>query len=57
MSYQIIETKFIPSKQENGDFLKVERWQFWKVLRGRADPEKSISGTQQWNTTKNALTD
>ena len=26
-------------------------------MRGRADPEKSISGTQQWNTGKSALTD
>ncbi|KAG2211324.1 hypothetical protein INT46_009226 [Mucor plumbeus] len=29
----------------------------WKVLRGRGNPEKSLSGTSQWKTAKKALLD
>ena len=32
-----------------------ERWHNWKVLRGRAGPEKSLSGVSQWKTAKKAL--
>ncbi|KAI9327252.1 hypothetical protein BD770DRAFT_449902 [Pilaira anomala] len=43
--------------QENGDFLHGDRWQFWKVLRGRFDPESSLSTTSQWQTAKEVLED
>ncbi|KAG2214027.1 hypothetical protein INT45_005412 [Circinella minor] len=41
--------------QDNGEFLNEDRWHNWKVLRGRDDPEKSLSGTQQYKTAKNAF--
>ncbi|KAG2210572.1 hypothetical protein INT47_002514 [Mucor saturninus] len=41
--------------QDNGNFLNEERWHNWKVLRGRAGPEKSLSGVSQWKTAKKAL--
>ncbi|KAG2201228.1 hypothetical protein INT45_014313, partial [Circinella minor] len=40
---------------DNGEFLNEDRWHNWKVLRGRDDPEKSLSGTQQYKTAKNAF--
>ncbi|KAG2210535.1 hypothetical protein INT47_002477 [Mucor saturninus] len=42
-------------KKDNGNFLNEERWHNWKVLRGRAGPEKSLSGVSQWKRAKKAL--
>ena len=44
-------------KQDNGDFLKEDRWHNWKVLRGCGNPEKILSGTSQQKTAKKVLLD